>query len=60
MKFNCKKSQDRRQTWHTWFAWYPVKIAENDCRWLEKVERRGTYEFDTHGAYWHYEYKALK
>lgn len=60
MKFNCKKAVERRITWHTWFAWHPVRIGDEDCRWLEKVERRGTFEYDSQGGYWHYEYRALK
>ena len=34
----------QRQTylsnWHAWFAWYPVKVAEYEYRWLEYVNRR--------------------
>lgn len=26
--------------WHKHFAWWPVKIAPKDCRWLETVEQR--------------------
>lgn len=26
--------------WHKWFAWFPVKVDDGDCRWLEYVERR--------------------
>ncbi len=51
MRFNCGPDQEtqrrrRRQkardhwcSWHRWFAWYPVRIKEGDCRWLEFVER---------------------
>ena len=44
MRFNCgksvqKKLKDQRE-WHSWFAWYPVRVAENDCYWLEYVERK--------------------
>jgi len=28
--------------WHDWFAWRPVRVGENDCRWLETVGRRRT------------------
>jgi hypothetical protein len=28
------------QEWHRMFAWFPVVVADNDCRWLEYVERR--------------------
>lgn len=30
--------------WHRWFAWHPVRIGNNDCRWLETVERRFEYD----------------
>lgn len=26
--------------WHDHFAWWPVRIDTNDCRWLEVVERK--------------------
>ena len=50
MKFNCGPSlQARREAarlhwckWSKWFAWYPVRVGENDCRWLEYVERKAS------------------
>ncbi len=49
MKFSCGKTRaqkraekiERLQNWHKWFAWRPVRVGNNDCRWLELVERRG-------------------
>lgn len=37
-----KKLQRREQRshWKRWFAWYPVRVASRDCRWLEFVERK--------------------
>jgi hypothetical protein len=29
--------------WHLWYAWFPVRLADNDCRWFEWVERRIEY-----------------
>lgn len=29
--------------WHKWFAWYPIRLGNNDCRWFEYVERRIDY-----------------
>jgi hypothetical protein len=29
--------------WHPWFAWFPVKLADYDCRWFEWVQRRIEY-----------------
>jgi len=56
MRFNCgtkkkkltheeiiAKRQAHREymmNWHLHFAWLPVRIAENECAWLETVERR--------------------
>jgi hypothetical protein len=34
--------------WHSWFAWYPVKVGSRDCRWLERVERRYTFWYISH------------
>lgn len=57
MKFNCgltgdakeaaaRAERDKLKVWHRWFAWYPVRVGQNDCRWLEYVERRATNEWD--------------
>jgi len=44
MKFNCGISYPDRVKaageWHSWFAWYPVRLGSHDCRWLETVERK--------------------
>lgn len=51
MKINCGLSPKSRRAlkeieaarlreWHDWFAWYPVRMGDNDCRWLETVERK--------------------
>ena len=44
MKFDCGETAqeeiNRLGEWHRWFAWYPIKISEHDCRWLEFVERK--------------------
>lgn len=29
--------------WHPWFAWYPARVSDGDCRWLEWIERRIEY-----------------
>ncbi len=33
--------------WHRVFAWWPVWVASDDCRWWEWVERKLTFS----GAY---------
>lgn len=55
MKINCGPSWEVRyerrcaaaklrvaelRSWQPWFAWYPVRLGEDDCRWLETIERR--------------------
>lgn len=50
MKFNCGTPLTPNQkfdhacakylVWHKWFAWYPVRVGPNDCRWLEVVYRQ--------------------
>lgn len=64
MKFNCgedwcTKVQRKRQ-WHRWFAWYPVRIANYDCRWLEFVERQGDWQYDSDGGSWFFKYRSIK
>jgi len=44
MRFNCGPDLveriRRREQWHPWFAWYPVRTGPGACHWLETVERR--------------------
>jgi len=54
MRFNCPdrltkyKAQiaaqqawvEKVSKWHSWFAWYPVRIEGNQCVWLEWIMRR--------------------
>lgn len=41
--------------WHEKFAWLPVKI-EDEVVWLEKVERKGRFNFG--GGYWAFSYRT--
>jgi hypothetical protein len=52
MKFNCDyfrdirlKRLEKEQKWHNHFAWLPVRLGRNDCRWLETVERLAEISF---------------
>lgn len=69
MKFNCGMTRDakraikhnRLENWHKKFAWLPIRAGENDCRWLEFYDRKGTfntgrYEYSFNG-YWSWEYR---
>ena len=48
------------ESWHTWFAWYPVTFDDvnysrdhSETRaWLETVER--CKKFGRHGSWWEY------
>ena len=57
MKFNCgpgpetkrKLKRERENAehrylieWHPFFTLLPRRVGENDCRWLEQIERKGT------------------
>ena len=33
----------KRQNWHKYFAWYPVRTIIGSLVWLEMVERRISY-----------------
>ena len=63
MKFNCgldgKEWFAARTRWHRWFAWPPIRIASHDCRWLEMIERKGTFYPGWGEAYWCWEYRAM-
>lgn len=63
MKFDCGETFDERlkrlENWHRWFAWFPVKTADHDCRWFEYVERKITYEFCTYDTFTVKEYRAI-
>ena len=67
MKFNCDETMveryarkmQRKMDWHCKFAWWPVRVGVNDCRWLEYVSRKGTPYSGWDGIEWTYEYKAL-
>lgn len=29
--------------WHTWFAWYPLRISDYEVIWLENLQRRKSW-----------------
>lgn len=70
MKFNCGPSYEVRRetervrwfTWHRWFAWHPVRVGENDCRWLEYVDRKANGIYPGQIFEWvpyNFEYRAM-
>lgn len=65
MRIDCGKSPARkwqdREGWHPYFAWWPVRVAEKQCAWLEWVERRGTYHRDNmfpSMSFWTWEFRV--
>lgn len=62
MKFDCgptwEETKARLSDWHPVYAWFPVRVGSHDCRWLEVVERKGSYYWVTAG--WDWEYRARK
>lgn len=51
MKWDCGKRKRERiarliayytaaQEWHDVFVWWPKKLADNDCRWMETIQQR--------------------
>lgn len=69
MKLNCglprhlrqqakvEAKKEKLEQWHDWFAWYPVRIGSEDCRWLETVGRRCCVSSNS-GRVWFVKYKA--
>lgn len=75
MKFNCGPSfaeryqaayerkldkRNRLQNWHSYFTWWPTRIGKGDCRWLEYIERKGTYHENHYygsSTWWTWEYR---
>lgn len=75
MKFKCgptpeekaaeKRMQEhlgqlRLEAWHLYFAWWPTRVAPNDCRWMETIRRKGVYHVNYYSGkdYWFWKYSA--
>jgi len=57
------KKFTRRREWHRWFAWYPVRIDNDELRWLEVLERIGTYykmDCAEVSSWWEYHYRTIE
>lgn len=50
---------DRFCRWHKIFAFFPHKVADNDCRWLETIERKFDYVSTFDWAPRHPDYRAI-
>lgn len=62
MKFDCgetwEEKHKRLSNWHDTFAWTPKRVGNHDCRWLETVERKGTYFCCLGEGFWEWKYRA--
>lgn len=71
MKINCGPSPEtkerarraefrRLQEWNDFYAVWPRRVGENDCRFFELIERKGTYHSGGWDAcpYWTWEYRS--
>lgn len=47
-----KHNDTNRRLWHSWFAWYPIKIR-NTRYWLETIYRRRL----VNDLFWEWEYR---
>ena len=58
MKFDCGETWEeksiRLSKWHRFFAIWPRRVADHDCRCFEWIERRGVF-WDG----WDWEYRAI-
>lgn len=51
MKFNCgmTRAEAHREyawtiaQWHDVFAFFPIRVGPEECRWLEVVQRRNVH-----------------
>ena len=43
MRWECGESFEakivRERSWHSWYAWHPVRLDSGTMCWLENVER---------------------
>lgn len=64
MKVNCGRGPIAEAkyylNWHPVFAWWPIRVGENDCRWLEIVERKFTWRGNLSGSFYDPEFRPLR
>lgn len=66
MKWRVRKPGARNRRlhwWHTWFAWYPVRVPTKGSMsgmtkvWLEPVQRKGEVHYGLTTWWWEWEYR---
>jgi hypothetical protein len=69
MRLNCgptaREKNEAKKQWHLVFAWLPKRVGPRDCRWLELVERKGTWHRPPPiglavSGWWTWEYRAFE
>ncbi len=64
MRFDCGETRGekrrRLEGWHIWYAWYQVRLGSHGCRWLEDVERKGTWFQAVDDEYWSWTYRDIR
>jgi len=60
MRWNTHAPKEA-QPWKRWFAWHPINMGHwtGDWLWLETVERRKHYPFETSKYPCFYEYRLI-
>ena len=43
---SCYTKRQKLKEWHTYFAWFPIRVSGNEVIWLEKVKRRLNFYVD--------------
>lgn len=64
MKYDCgltpRSKRKLLSNWHKKFAWLPIQLGDNDCRWLEYIERKGMYCPNPYMSIWLWDYRAIE
>lgn len=56
MRYSIKGVDMKKESWHVWFAWYPVTVNHKKV-WLENVLRKGILRCRFYDACrWEYKY----
>lgn len=62
MRFDCgeewEEKKSRLEQWHPFFTVLPRKVGPHDCRFLEWVERKGTYYAYPLDSFWLWKFRA--
>jgi len=55
-----KKTPRDTTLWHRWFAWFPVRINDEQLLWLEYVHRKEIPKtYATYDDWTRYEYRTI-